>query len=454
MYFVHHSEERVCRVLERRAIKQLLNWKNSKSRKALLVDGARQVGKTYLIRKFAEQSYHHVVEINLLEVEGAAEAFRCAKSSDDLFSRITLYANDKLVSGETLIFIDEVQEALEMITAAKFLIEKTGEQFDYVFSGSMLGVELKGIKSWPVGFLREVTLYPLDFEEFCWANGMAPAVLDAVREAMSQHEPVDPFVHERLLSLFYYYLAVGGMPEAVVRYLESKNLQEVRETQNDIIVAYRHDIAKYCPNDALFVKAVFDGMSAQLNQQNKRYVVSSVEKSARMRRDENKFLWLAEANVALPVCNVDEPRFPLEMSRDSSLFKLFMSDVGLLAYASGMETVRRTLNREPANYGAVYENFVAQELVAHGFKPYYFRSKKMGELDFLVEWPSGVVLPIEVKSGKDYRRHRALRNVLSVSNYGIERAVVFCDDNVSEDGAVLYLPIYMVSLLSREEPLR
>lgn len=434
-------------MLKRKAMDCLVAWKDSPSHKALLVDGARQVGKTYLIRAFGQENYRHVVEINLLEVEGAAAAFNAASDSADLFSRITLFANDTLVPHETLIFIDEVQEAPEMITAAKFLVEKTGDQYDYVFSGSMLGVELKGIKSWPVGYLREVTMCPLDFEEFCWANGLAAGVLDGVREKVETVAPIDDFVHRRLLDLFYYYLAVGGMPESVATYMETRNLQEVRRGQDDIVSAYRHDIAKYCSDDALFVKAVFDGIPGQLNQQNKRYIVSSIDKNARIERDENKFLWLADANVALPVYNIDEPRYPLAFAKNSSLFKLFMNDVGLLACMSGMETVRGTIAREPVNYGALYENFVAQELVATGFRPYYFKSKRLGELDFVVDWPDGRVLPIEVKSGKGYHRHNAMRNVLDVENYGLLDGLVLSDGNIEREGALVYLPIYAAGML-------
>lgn len=434
-------------MLRRKAMHHLLEWKQSSSHKALLIEGVRQAGKTYLVREFGKQNYKHVVEINLVDIEGAAEAFNTAKNSDDLFSRITLYADEELVPGETLIFIDEVQEAPEMITATKFLIEKTGQEYAYIFSGSLLGIELRNIKSWPVGFMRIITMYPLDFEEFCWAKGLSEDIIALAKESARKEQPLDGFIHERMLDLFYYYLAVGGMPEAVTNYIETENLQSTRAIQEDILTLYRNDISQYCKDDALFVKAVFDTMPAQLNQQSKRFTVSKIDKNSRAERDENKFVWLVDAGVALLTYNVEEPLYPLSLSIKSSFFKLFMSDVGLLACSSGMETVRKTLNRQAVNYGAIYENFVAQELTAHGHKLYYFKNKKIGELDFVLEWPDGTVLPLEVKSGKDYQRHRAMSNILKSQNYNIDRGIVLCDANVSKEGKVTYLPIYLTAFL-------
>lgn len=401
----------------------------------------------YLIREFARQNYKHFVEINLLEKEGASQAFNSAENSSDLFARITLFADEPLVPCETLIFIDEVQEAPEMITAAKFLVDKMGESYDFVFSGSLLGVELKNIRSWPVGYLREVRMYPLDFEEFCWANGLAESLLDQVRAQLCDTAPLDSFTHKRLLGLFYYYLVVGGMPEAVSNYVDTSNFQVVKNVQEDIVGAYRHDISKYCESNPLLVKDIYDSVPAQLNSQNKRYVATELGKNVRIAREENSFLWLIDAGVAIAVYNVDEPRYPLALARSSTLFKLFMNDVGLLACVSGMDTVRKTLSREVANYGAIYENYVAQALVAQGIAPYYFKTKKLGELDFVVQGALGIVLPIEVKSGKDYKRHAALRNVMAVENYGINCSVVLHDGNAEKDGNVVYLPIYAASFM-------
>lgn len=238
------------------------------------------------------------------------------------------------------------------------------------------------------------------------------------------------------------------MPAAVQAYADSGNLQAIRRIQEDITEFYRNDITRYCnERDVLLVKRIFDLMPAQLNQQNKRFIATSVGKDVRVGKDENRFIWLAEAGVAIPVCNVAEPRFPLMLAEEASLFKLFMSDVGLLAYGSGMEAVRGILGGKSVNYGGLYENYVAQELHAHGKRAWYYRSKKLGELDFLIDWLSGKVLPIEVRSVKDYHRHRALRNVPEVDGWGLDEAVVLDDGNVEADGKTTYLPTYAAGWL-------
>ena len=434
--------------LERKALAQLEDWRTTSVHKVLLVDGARQVGKTFLIRRFGSLHYEHVAEVNLLEIEGAAKAFSSATSSDNLFTRLSLYVDAELVPHKTLIFIDEVQEAPEMITAAKFLVDNYGNQFDFVFSGSLLGVELKGIKSWPVGYMRTITMYPLDFEEWCWANGLDSDILSLTKTQIGHCEQVDPFIHDRLMQLLHYYLAVGGMPEAVQEYVSTKNLQRVRSIQKDIVEYYRYDITRYCSQqDVLFVRRVYDLLPSQLNQQNKRFIVSKVGKHVRVEKNENRFVWLVDAGVVIPTYNVSEPRYPLMLSGDSTLFKLFMSDVGLLAYESGMDTVKGLIGGECVNYGAIYENYVAQELTVCGKRVWYFRSKKHGELDFIVDWPDGTALPIEVKSGKNYHRHRAINNVLSVAEWGIKQGVVLHDGNVLVGKPITYLPIYAAGWL-------
>ena len=445
-------------MLRRKALEAMKEWKRLKTSQALLVIGARQVGKTYLIRQFARECYRHFVELNLIEQPDFRDALASAPDAATLFLRITAFAKDDLVPGETLVFIDEAQECPEIVTALKFLVDRYGKDFDFVISGSLLGVELKDIRSMPVGYLSEVEMFPLDFEEFCWAQGVADAVIAEVRAAFERIRSVDEFVHARLLQTLHVYLVVGGMPDAVQAYVESNDLRRVQRIQNDIINLYRRDISKYAGSRACVVRRVFDLVPAELNTQSKRFIASHIEGTPRFDRYDNDFSWLVDAGVALSTQNVAEPRYPLELSTNASYFKLFMSDVGLLARACGMEVVRDLLfSREDVNYGSIYENYVAQELVAHGLcspSPdrhlYYFRSRKMGELDFLAEWPGGRVLPIEVKSGKTYKRHSALTRVLGVENYGLDHACVLCERNVEHDGKVTYLPIYMTMFMLRE----
>lgn len=438
-------------MLKRKAMDDFVFWKEHKGKQALLVTGARQVGKTYLVREFAAQHYEHLVEINLLENKAARQAFDAAADSSDLFLRLSAFATEPLVPGKTLVFIDEVQESKETVTAVKFLVDRFGE-YDYVLSGSLLGVELKNLRSVPVGYLDSVEMFPLDFEEYCWANGVAQNVLDAARNALRERRPVDEFVHQRLLRLFHEYLIAGGMPDPVSAFVGSHNVQVLRSRQNGIIERYREDISKYAENnaEARAIKRIFDLMPSELSQQNKRFVLSSIEDGAHFDRLEDEFLWLADAGVALPVYNVREPRYPLMLSMTSNFFKLFMNDVGLLTCMLGMDAVREVIaDRLDVNFGALYENVVAQELRAHGFPLYYFKSRAMGELDFVVEHPPTKILPIEVKSGKSYKRHSALTKVLSTPNYGIDEALVLCEGNVEVEGGVTYLPVYGIDFLER-----
>ena len=433
----------------RKAMASLKRWKQYKTTQALLVDGARQVGKTTLIEQFAHDNYDHVVEINLYENDEAREALSSATNSKDLFLRISAFAGTTMVPGKTLIFLDEVQECPQIVTMIKFLMQRN--DYDYILSGSMLGVELKNIRSQPVGYLMTTTMYPMDFEEFAWANGIGTDVIDTACEAFNTRTPVDEFIHRRLLQLFHQYLICGGMPDAVHTFIETNDIQRTRAVQEGIVDLYRQDISKYAGNRARIVRRIFDLIPAELNDQNKRFVIRDVEGQSRINRYDNDFMWLSDANVALPTYNVSEPRYPLAMSMTSTKFKLFMADTGLLTYACGMDVVRDILiGRSDINYGSIYENVVAQELKAHNNPLYYYKSRTIGELDFLVEH-NNVIVPIEVKSGKDYKRHSALNNALRTDNWHINEAIVFYDGNVGQEGKLLYLPIYMVGCLQGKQ---
>lgn len=433
-------------MLRRKALTQFETWFKTRTKQALLVTGARQVGKTFLIREFARSHWEHVVEINFLESTDARAAVETATNSTELFMRLTVFANAPLVPGKTVFFLDEIQECKEAVTAIKFLMER--EDFDYILSGSMLGVELKGIASAPVGFLSTVKMYPLDFEEYCWANGLDENVIDAARCAFEKKHPLDEFVHKRLLSLFHQYLISGGMPDAVSSFAESDDIARARTAQEAIVTQYRWDISKYADNRARVVRRIFDLMPSEISQQDKRFVVRDVEGDSHFDRYDNDFMWLTDANVALPTYNVREPRYPLAVNLESAKFKLFSSDVGLLTYQCGMDVVRGILGDRPdINFGAIYENAVAQELAAHGHNLYYFKARNVGELDFVIQTSEGRVIPIEVKSGKGYKRHSALTHALSTPNYGIEEAIVLCEGNIEVSNQISYLPVYLAMFL-------
>ena len=322
--------------------------------------------------------------------------------------------------------------------------------YRYILSGSLLGVELKDIRSVPVGYMTIYEMFPLDFFEFCKANRVSDKVLDKLEECFEQKQSIDSLIHEKMMDLFRLYLIVGGMPAAVQRYLQTNNLNEVLQIQTGIIQLYKKDIAKYDPNEKLYLEDIFQLIPSELNSKNKRFILKDLNEHFKFLRYEHSFIWLKEAGVALPVFCAQEPQIPLLLSKATNMFKLFLSDVGLLAamYADGIQI--KILNKEKdINFGSVYENAVAQELRAHGFDLYYFNNKKQGELDFVMEY-QGEILPIEVKSGKDYMRHRALDNVLKNPQYEISEAIVFCNENIQKKDKVLYCPIYLVGMLKKQ----
>lgn len=254
-----------------------------------------------------------------------------------------------------------------------------------------------------------------------------------------------------MLELVRLYLVIGGMPSAVMKYLSTNNLQHVRNEQESIIRMYYKDIAKHDPDNKLYIKEIFDTVPSELNAKNKRFIMKTLNQNAKYERFKNSFIWLADAGVALPVFNVDEPRIPLRLNEQRNLFKLFLNDVGLLACCYASEFQLQIISGETnINFGAIFENFIAQELKAHGYPLHYFNSKSQGELDFVIEHENEVI-PIEVKSGKDYKRHNALSNVLDNNDYNIQRSIVFSSGNMQQSGKVSYMPVYMIMYLKPAE---
>lgn len=443
-------------MLYRKAINDLLSWKENKTNQGLLVTGARQVGKSTLIESFAKENYRVLAKIDFIENPSAVEVIKRARDTDDLFLRITALADEELIPHETLIFFDEIQEFEDILTWAKYLQQHS--EYDYVFSGSLLGVDLAGIRSWPVGFLDEVEMFPLDFEEFCMAFTNTPVAIEMARQAFHGQKPVDDFIHDELMDLHRKYLLVGGMPEAVQRFKDTNSMTALRRAHRGIYNMYEHDIVRHMQdNEAIrFAQALYEAIPSQLDKENKRFRYTSLkgdgvvhEGDVRFSRLESSFDWLEASGVALATLRVTEPRFPLGLNADRSTFKLYMNDVGLLtSRIAGSVTLDMLAGREDVNYGSIYENYVAQELRSGGAGLYYYRSTKRGEVDFVTQDPMrGTISLIEVKSGKDYKRHRAMKNLLAVRDYEIDSAYVLCNGNVERVEEVLYLPIYMTMFL-------
>ena len=438
--------------IKRKIYSKLDKWISSPSKTAALITGARQVGKTYSIRKFASSHFKNFLEINFYTQPEYISLFSNISNVNDCLLRLSGLVSNQLVKGETLIFFDEVQLCPSIVTYIKFLVDEGS--YSYILSGSLLGVALNNIASFPVGYLSIFEMYPLDFEEFLLANGVQQELIDYLEDCYKNKKSVKPYFHKTIMNLHKLYLFVGGMPAAVNTYLETHDLVELAKTQSNIISLYKKDISQYNEkrSDKLSVMEIFDLIPSELNNENKRFILKNLNEKSRLVRYEDNFLWLKDAGVALPTYNVEEPRYPLLLSKTRNLFKLFSSDVGLLSSLYANKIALKLLNDElTINYGAISENYVAQELAAHGFPLYYYNSKKNGELDFIIELED-TVFPIEVKSGKDYKRHKALHNVLVDKENNIKNAVVLCNDNeISTDGVITNYPIYMTMFIKEEE---
>jgi predicted AAA+ superfamily ATPase len=430
----------------RRAVDVKLNKWVETSKKALIVSGARQVGKTFSIRECLRNHQCNYIEINLIDKPEMVAVLEKAMTVDDLIIGITSLMDYKFVEGETIVFIDEVQQLKDIITRIKFWVEDG--RFRYILSGSLLGVEMRNLRSAPVGYVQMLTMYPLNFEEYLIASGVVDDTITYLKACFDQRKEVGEGIHDKILKHFYRYLVVGGMPEAVREYVETGDMNVVTEIQQSIIAFYKKDFTKYeSENKKLYLEAIYNTIPSNLLKQNKRFNYSDIGKGFYFEKTENSFIWLTSAGVTIPAYNATEPRLALEQNKKSSLVKLYNSDVGLLTSMYG-NSVRAQilLQNDKMNLGGVFENAVVQQLTAHGFPAYFYNSHKLGELDFVIEY-KGRILPIEVKSGKDYYIHSALDNVLLNREYEIEEAFIFANCDVQVDQNKIYLPVYMSTFL-------
>ena len=416
-------------------------WLKS-SGKALLVTGARQIGKTWLIREEIAKSGYRKFEVNFINQPDLVDYLNVKMSAEEFLVKLKMIMPEDCKPQETIVFFDEIQKCPEIVTKIKFLVEEGS--FKYVMSGSLLGVELRGIASVPVGYLTVLRMHPMDFEEFAAANGVQQETFSYLYDCYCNRKPVSESVHNTMKKLFYTYIVVGGMPEAVQIFVDTHDIGKVINYQNTILSQYRLDIAQYAGNDdKIKIKAIFDSIPSQLDDKNRRFIVSSLTPSARLNRYENSFKWLTDAGVALACYNVNVPQPALKLNEKHSLFKLYMNDTGLLC-AACMENIQFDIlnGNVGLNLGSILENVIAQQMKANGFSLYYFDSKKYGELDFVIQNGLQIDL-IEVKSRKDYRKHPALGKVLSVDTWKFKNAYVLCQGNIEERNGILYLPWYL-----------
>ncbi|MCR4609179.1 MAG: AAA family ATPase [Eubacterium sp.] len=438
-------------MLKRKVDSRLDKWIDT-STKALIVSGARQVGKTYSIREALKRNKCDYVEINLVEQPDLIPILNVTTSVDDLVTNISAATNYRFTPGRSIVFIDEVQELKDIVTRIKFWVDDG--RFRFILSGSLLGVEMRDLRSAPVGYVEETIMFPLDFEEFLTASGVLEETIGHLKNCFSERKQVGDLVNDRMMKHFYRYLVVGGMPDAVRVYVETGDMNGVSEIQKNIIAQYKRDFTKYeAENKKLMLEAVYDLIPSNLLKQNRRFNYADIKKGLHYEKLENSFVWLVSAGVTIPVYNSTEPRLALELNKKSSLVKLYGSDVGLLTCQYGNPMRLQILaQNDKVNLGGVFENAVAQQLNTHGFATYFYNSHKQGELDFVIEY-NGRVVPIEVKSGKDYYVHSAIDNVMNNKEYEIEEAFIFANCDVKVDGKKVYMPIYMSTFMEELQDL-
>ena len=417
--------------------------------RALLVYGVRQCGKTYIIKECLKNSSFNFVEFNLISDIEVLNILKETSNMDELFLKLSLYTDKKMIPYSTIIFFDEIQEYKEILTKVKFLSEY--KKYKIILSGSLLKVELNNIASAPVGYLNSIKMYPLSFREFLQLFNVSDEIFDLLKESFINHKEVDDSIHKRMMSLFNLYLIIGGMPDAVSKYQENQDIDDIMSIHLEIVKQYKIDFTKYESADKkLIISNIYDLIPSELNDSNKRFNIADINKNLRYERVSDSFVWLYKAGVCLPVFNVTEPIIPLRINEKHSLMKVFMSDVGMLTTIYGKGCKLKLLsNDKDINKGAIYENIVAQELSNKDIDLYYYNSKRLGEIDFLFEDNNGIVL-IEVKSGKNYTRHSAINNMLKEYGGSISKAIVFSVDNVREEGRVVYLPLYMLMFLEKD----
>ena len=431
-------------MLSRNITKDIQKWYLNSST-GLLIDGARQIGKTTIIEDFLVKNNIDFIELNLLENKLALEAFNTTINAKDLLFRLSSLFNKELIENRTVIFIDEIQEADDAITPIKFLVQNT--KFRFIFSGSLLGVKMQDIQSVPVGFLTVLQMYPMDFGEFCKAVGVSDKTMSYLNECFEKKKPIDEIIHKQMLNLFKTYIIVGGMPKAVSEFVKTNDMTKVNRVLESIDFGYRQDITKYQKSNKLLIQDIYNLIPSELNAQNKRFILKNLNEKARFYQYETSFTWLKNSGVGLFVHNVDNPIYPLLASKERTLFKLFLCDVGLLTYKLYNGNQISILNGDSdLNNGAVYEAVVAQELKTHGFELYYHNDKKRGEIDFLIE-KDNTVVPLEVKSGKDYKRHSALAQLMANSAFHYREGIVLCNGNLAVEKKTIYLPIYMIDFI-------
>ncbi|MBQ2853004.1 MAG: ATP-binding protein [Bacteroidales bacterium] len=443
-------------MLKRKIQNVLQDYFQSDSNKVLLLDGARQIGKSFIIRYEGNKFFKNYVEINFMEDKNGERLFENVSTTKDFYLKLSAIAGDKMGSKEdTLIFLDEIQAYPELLTLLKFL--KDEDRFTYIASGSLLGVTMNKTLSKPGGRILKKKMYPLDFEEFLWANGVGTEVISYMREQYRKEESIDESLHRKFLDLFKKYLLVGGLPDAVNTFIETSNIVAVRAVHDEIFGLYKEDASQYDSDNSLKIRRIYEMIPSNMENKKKRLHYQDIEEKKGKRNSdyEAELEYLISSGISLEVLAVSNPKFPLRESEQKKLIKLYLNDVGLLTNLLYRYNINAVIVADNSiNLGAVYETAVAQELIAHDYVLRYYDNKTKGEVDFIVDdYDTLSALPIEVKSGNDFKRHRALDKFIQNDDYNIKNAILFSNSrDVQRVGKVIYMPIYYVMFLEPSMP--
>ncbi len=441
-------------MLYRKITSYLENHLKSGTDKILILQGARQIGKSFSIREVGMRLYKNFIEINFAEDDEGDRLFKNIHKKEDFYFTLSMVAGDRLGDrNDTLVFLDEIQHYPQYLTMLKFLREDG--RYRYITSGSLLGITLQDATSIPVGSVIPKEMFQLDFEEFLIANGFGTEAIDMLRNAYKNRQSLSVEHHNHVMDLFRRYLLVGGMPDAVNTYLETHNIVRVREVQEGIRTLYASDASKYEKEHSkkLLIRRIYEMIPSQMENKKKRIVAKEIrgKKGDRFEQYQEEFEYLISSGIALAVHAIANPVFPLSESLQKNLLKLYLNDVGLLTGQLYHNNIRPVLDDiRSINLGSVYESVVAQELRAHGHKLFYYDQRKQGEVDYLIDNHTAMrPHPIEVKSGKDYTVHSALNNLLGNPDYHIPSATVVSNEReIYQDGKVTYMPVYLVMFLT------
>lgn len=446
-------------MLYRRITSYIENYLKSDTDKILILEGARQVGKSFSIREVGTRLYANYIEINFVEDDEGEQLFKNVHRKEDFYLTLSMVAGDKLSArNDTLVFLDEIQHYPQYLTMLKFLREDG--RYRYIASGSLLGITLQDTTSIPVGSIIRKEMFPLDFEEFLIANGFGGEAIAMLRQSYENSQSISVEHHNHVMDLFRRYLLVGGMPDAVNIYLETHNIVKVREVQEGIRSLYADDASKYEKEHSkkLLIRRIYEMIPSQMENKKKRIVAQDIrgKKGDRFAQYQEEFEYLISSGISLDVHAISNPHFPLSESLQKNLLKLYLNDVGLLTGLLYHNNIRSVLeDMRSVNLGSVYESVVAQELRAHGHKLFYYDNRKQGEVDYLIDDHKVMsVHPIEVKSGKDYTVHSALNNLMRNPDYNILTGTVFSNEReIRQNGKITYMPIYFVMFIDAEASL-